>query len=75
TSEYNKGGSFITKAGLLLMVIGFFMAVPLAIYNLVTRINAKREHKRRMQEIDEMKKNMYDAFIIGYLRKTQEILL
>lgn len=58
TSEYNKGGSFITKAGLLLMVIGFFMAVPLAIYNLVTRIKARREHKRRMREIEEMKKDI-----------------
>ena len=40
------------------MVIGFFMAVPLAIYNLVTRIKAKREHKRRMREIEEMKKDI-----------------
>ena len=56
--ERNGGGGFFTWAGLLLMVIGFFMAVPLAIYNLVTRIKAKREHKRRMKEIEEMKKNM-----------------
>ncbi|MBP5413916.1 MAG: DUF3592 domain-containing protein [Lachnospiraceae bacterium] len=56
--ERNGGGGFFTWAGLILMIIGFLMAVPLAIYNIVSRIKEKREHKRRMQEIDEMKKNM-----------------
>lgn len=56
--ERNGGGGFFTWAGLILMIIGFFMAVPLAIYNIVSRIKEKREHKRRMQEIEETKKNM-----------------
>ena len=56
--ERNGGGGFFTWAGLILMIIGFFMAVPLAVYNVTTRIKEKREHKRRMQEIEEIKKNM-----------------
>ena len=54
----NSVSGFFTRVGLLLMVIAFLMAVPLAIYNKVTRIKQKREHERIMREIDEKKKEI-----------------